>query len=49
MSDLNYTEVKVKCSDCGKELRVVVMEGTDTSDYLCPRCSSGDLFDNDDD
>ena len=43
MNDINYVEVKVTCTDCGKELKIVTLEGTDTSDYLCPRCSAGEL------
>ena len=48
MSDGIYVELKVKCSDCDKEMRVVTMERTDFSDYLCPKCSAGE-FDFDDD
>jgi Zn finger protein HypA/HybF involved in hydrogenase expression len=44
MSDLNYVEARAKCTECGKEVKIVTLEGTDFSEYLCPKCSSGDLF-----
>ena len=43
MNDLNFVEVKVNCSECGKELKIVIMEDSDTSDFLCPKCSSGEF------
>ena len=43
MPDLNYVEVKVNCAECDKELKIVVLEGEDTSEYLCPKCSSGEF------
>ena len=46
---MNYVEVKVKCEECGKESRIVVLEGTDTSEWLCPKCSVGDFTEEDDD
>jgi DNA-directed RNA polymerase subunit RPC12/RpoP len=49
MADINYVEKKVKCAECGKELKIVVLEGTDTSEYLCPKCSVGDTLLGDDD
>ncbi len=47
--DIIYAEVKVNCTECGKECRVVVLEGTDMSEYLCQKCSTGDFLDEDDD
>jgi len=43
MSEIEYVELKVKCAECGKEMRLVTVEGTDTSDYLCPQCSAGEF------
>jgi Zn finger protein HypA/HybF involved in hydrogenase expression len=44
MSDITYVEVKVICTECGKELKIITLEGTDTTDYLCPKCSSGEFY-----
>ena len=49
MAEATYVEEKVTCIECGKELKVVVLEGTDLSDYLCPKCSTGDIAIDDDD
>jgi len=46
--EINYIEVKVKCAECGKEVKIVTLEGTDNSDYLCPKCTTGDFFEDDD-
>ena len=43
MAELNYVEHIVKCTDCDKEMKVVALEGTDFSDYLCPKCSAGEF------
>jgi Zn finger protein HypA/HybF involved in hydrogenase expression len=43
MAELNYVEMKVKCIECERELKIVALEGTDHSDYLCPSCSSGEF------
>lgn len=48
MSDINYIEQKVKCSECGKEVKIVTLEGADNSEYLCPKCSSGEFLDDED-
>lgn len=42
MDELTFVEVKVNCSACGKELKIVKLESSDTSEFLCPRCSSGE-------
>ena len=49
MSEVNYVEVKAKCVECGQEVKIVVLEGTDTSEYLCPKCSSGEFPADDED
>ena len=49
MAEANYIEVKAICAECNKEVKIVTIEGTDLSDYLCPRCSSGEFADDDDD
>jgi hypothetical protein len=46
--DINYIEVAVKCAECGKEVRIVTLEGSDNSEYLCQKCSSGEFFEEDD-
>jgi Zn finger protein HypA/HybF involved in hydrogenase expression len=46
---MEYVEVKVKCEECGKLSKIVVLEGTDTSEYLCPKCSVGDYADEEED
>ncbi|MBT3720079.1 hypothetical protein HN789_05045 [archaeon] len=38
-----YTELTATCVECGKDIKTVVMEGSDLIDYLCPRCSSGEF------
>lgn len=38
-----YVEVKAKCVECDKEIKTVVLEGTDMSDFLCPQCAMGEL------
>ncbi len=47
--DINYVEVKVKCTECGKEVKIVTFEGSDNSEYLCQKCSTGEFLDDDDD
>jgi len=44
MADLNYVEKKARCTECGKEVKIVILDGEDTSEYLCPKCSTGDFF-----
>jgi Zn finger protein HypA/HybF involved in hydrogenase expression len=44
MAEAEYIEIKVKCTECGKEMKIVTLTGTDTSDYLCPKCSTGDFL-----
>jgi hypothetical protein len=46
--DINYVEVTVKCAECGKEVRIVTLEGSDNSEYLCQKCSSGEFLEEDD-
>ena len=43
MGEANYIEIKVKCAECGKEIRIITLEGTDTSEFLCPKCSTGEF------
>ena len=38
-----YIEVEADCIECGKKIRTVVVEGTDMSNFLCPRCESGEF------
>jgi hypothetical protein len=49
VKEISYVELRVKCNECGKESKIVILEGSDTSDYLCPKCSTGDFFEEDDD
>ncbi|MBN1503126.1 hypothetical protein JW930_06275 [Candidatus Woesearchaeota archaeon] len=44
MDDFSYQEVKVVCSNCGKELKIITYGGFDTADYLCPKCSVGEAY-----
>ena len=37
-----YVEVEAVCAECGKKIRTVVLGGTDVSNFLCPRCESGE-------
>lgn len=48
MPEATYIEERVKCAECGKEQKIVTLEGTDNSEYLCPKCSTGDFMDDDD-
>ncbi len=48
MAEVNYVEEKVKCAECGRVMKIVTIEGTDNSEYLCPKCSSGDMFEEED-
>ncbi|MFH2020876.1 MAG: hypothetical protein ABIJ34_05650 [archaeon] len=48
MAELNYIEVKAKCVECEQLVSVVVIEGTDMSEYLCPKCSSPDGLEDED-
>ncbi|MEM3374494.1 MAG: hypothetical protein QW757_04225 [Candidatus Woesearchaeota archaeon] len=43
MAELNYVEEEVTCVECGKVMKIVTIEGTDNSEYLCPKCSSGEF------
>ena len=47
--DLNYIEIRVNCAECARESRIVVLEGTDTTEWLCPKCSIGDFGDEEED
>lgn len=38
-----YVEVEAVCAECGKKIRTIVLEGTDMTNFLCPRCESGEL------
>ena len=49
MAELNYVEVKATCVECEQIVKVVVLEGTDMSEYLCPKCSTGEELEDDDD
>ena len=42
-------EVNLRCNECGKEVKTVVYKGFDTSDFVCQRCSYGDLGGEDED
>lgn len=44
MAEVNYVEEKVICIECGKEMKIVTIEGADNSEYLCPKCSSGEFI-----
>jgi DNA-directed RNA polymerase alpha subunit len=46
--DITYVELTVKCTECGKEVKIVTLEGSDTSEYLCQKCSTGDFLEEDD-
>ncbi len=37
-----YVEVEAVCAECEKKIKTVVLEGTDMSNFLCPRCESGE-------
>ena len=39
-----YTEVIATCVECGKDIKKVVLEGSDISEFLCPKCSMGELI-----
>ncbi|NTV23129.1 MAG: hypothetical protein HGA85_02000 [Nanoarchaeota archaeon] len=49
MPERNYVEIKLKCTECGKDCKIVTIEGSDNANYLCPKCSTGDFFEEDDD
>lgn len=48
MAEVNYVEKEVQCVECGKKMKIVTIEGTDNSEYLCPKCSAGDFIEEDD-
>ncbi len=47
-ADINYVEVTVNCTECGKEVKIVTLEGSDNSEFLCQKCSSGEFFEEED-
>lgn len=38
-----YVEVEATCVECGNKIKTVVLEGTDMTNFLCPRCESGEF------
>ena len=38
-----YVEVEAVCVECGKKIKTIVLEGTDTTNFLCPRCEAGEV------
>jgi len=46
--DINYVELSVRCTECNKEVKIVTLEGSDNSEYLCQKCSSGEFLEEDD-
>ena len=39
----DFVEIKVKCVECGSEAMLVTLEGYDHSDYVCNKCSFGEI------
>jgi hypothetical protein len=44
MNEFDYQEVKAICENCGREVRVIAYKDTDLTEYLCPKCCSGDAY-----
>ncbi len=47
--EVDFEEVELVCTICGKPVKQVIYSGYDTSDFVCPKCTSGDFGDDDDD
>ena len=45
MGEKFYVEKTVKCVECEKEFKIVALEDSDDSDFICQRCSFGEIDD----
>jgi len=43
-----FTEKILECIECGKKVKKIILEESDTSYFLCPKCEIGDLDPDDD-
>jgi DNA-directed RNA polymerase subunit RPC12/RpoP len=43
-----FIEKNLECIECGKKVKKIILEDSDTSYFLCPFCEMGDI-DSDDD
>ncbi|MBN2423199.1 hypothetical protein JXB41_08305 [Candidatus Woesearchaeota archaeon] len=41
--EFDLEEISLICGVCGKQVKVVVYKGYDTSDFVCQRCNQGEL------
>jgi hypothetical protein len=42
MDDFGFEEKTVKCTNCGKDMKIITYSGFDASDYLCPKCAGAE-------
>ena len=40
-----YTEKTFECVECGRLIKKIVLEDTDTDNFLCPSCEYGEFED----
>ncbi len=44
MENFDFLEVKAVCSNCGKEVKLITYRDSDLSEYLCPKCTFGEAY-----
>ena len=49
MENQYCTELKAKCVECEREVKIIAYENVNTQGYICSRCGTDEVFSDEDD